>query len=302
LTQGLVWAAVSYTPENQKIELVIQSQSAAAATAFRDYLRELPAKMASLPWMKPLFPDGRLPDSLVPTVENDRLVLTMNRSDARFAALENAIAEGGKAVRTSLWRTTRRNDLKQIALAMHNYHDVHRRFPAQANYDPKGRPLLSWRVLILEYVDEGNLYHEFHLNEPWDSEHNKKLIGRIPHIYRSPEVPQKDFGKTTFLGLAGMHAFFHGAEGISIRQITDGTSNTLMVIEVPLRQAVPWTKPEDFDVDADQFHDRLFQGRDAFGAAMCDGSAHVFGKAISDKTLQALFTINGGDIVPNGGH
>jgi hypothetical protein len=302
LTQGLVWAAVSYTPENQKIELVIQSQTAAAATTFRDYLRELPAKMGTLPWMKTLFPDGRLPDSLVPIVENDRLVLTMHRSDDRFAALENAIAEGGKAVRTSLWRTTRRNDLKQIALAMHNYHDVHRRFPAQANYDPKGGPLLSWRVLILEYVEEANLYHEFHLNEPWDSEHNKKLIGRIPHLYRSPEVPQKNFGKTTFLGVAGKHAFFHGAVGTSIREITDGTSTTLMVVETPPSQAVIWTKPDDFDVDSGILHDRLFQGRDVFGAAVCDGSAQLLSKAISEKTLHALFTINGGEIIPISGH
>jgi hypothetical protein len=181
---------------------------------------------------------------------------------------------------------------------MHNYHDVHRRFPAQANYDKNGRPLLSWRVQILPFVEENTLYHEFRLDEPWDSEHNKKLIERIPHVYCSPELSPQEYGKTTFLGVAGKKAFFQGTEGISIRQITDGTSNTLMIVEAPPGQAVVWTKPDDFDVDAGRLHERLFQGRDTFGAAMCDGSAHVFGKATTEKTLQAYFTINGGEIIP----
>ena len=300
LTQGLVWAALTYTPESQKLELVIQSQNAAAAAAFRDYLHGLPGKIAAVPLMKTLFPDGRLPDSLVPALQNDRLALSLRRSDSGFVALENAFVEAGNAVRTSLWRTARRDDLKFIALAMHNYHDVHRRFPAQANYDKNGRPLLSWRVQILPFVEENKLYHEFHLDEPWDGEHNKKLIERIPHVYRSPKLSYQDYGKTTFLGVAGKRAYFQGTEGISIRQITDGTSNTLMVVETPPSQAVVWTKPDDFDVDAGQLHERLFQGRESFGAAMCDGSAHVIGKATTEKTLQAYFTINGGEIIPFG--
>ena len=78
------------------------------------------------------------------------------------------------------------NNLKQIGLAMHNYHDVHRTLPPAYHADASDRPLLSWRVLILPYLEQDALYREFHLNEPWDSDHNKKLIERIPAVYQSP--------------------------------------------------------------------------------------------------------------------
>ncbi|HMC89933.1 MAG TPA: DUF1559 domain-containing protein, partial [Gemmataceae bacterium] len=72
------------------------------------------------------------------------------------------------------------NNLKQLGLALHNYHDTYGRFPAVANFDKDGKPLLSWRVHLLPFLDEGQLYREFHLNEPWDSAHNKKLVSRLP--------------------------------------------------------------------------------------------------------------------------
>ena len=74
------------------------------------------------------------------------------------------------------------NNLKQIGLAMHNYHDARGRLPAAYTVDKDGKPLLSWRVLILPYTEEAALYKEFHLDEPWDSEHNKNLIARMPAV------------------------------------------------------------------------------------------------------------------------
>jgi hypothetical protein len=299
-TRGLIWAAIAYTPERGTWELVIQSENSAAAEALHHALQELPGKFPGISWLKKAFPAGRLPDALVPAVNKNMLKLTVGRSDPGAAALETAITEASKQISSTLWETSRRDRLKFVALAMHNYHDVHRRFPAQANYDKNGRPLLSWRVHILPFLEENKLYKEFHLDEPWDSEHNKNLIDRIPSIYRSPKLSYSDRGKTTFVGGTGKHAFFQRAEGISIRQITDGTVNTIMVLEAPPNEAVIWTKPEDFDVDAGKLHERLFHGRESFGAATCDGAAHVFKNAITEKTLQALFTINGGEIIPYG--
>jgi hypothetical protein len=299
-TRGLIWAAVTYSPERGTCELTIQSQDVAAAEALRQTLRDLPGKITVVPLLKTVFPDGRLPAVLVPAVQNNMLKLTVRRSDPGAAALETAFADAGKVVRSTLWNTTRRDYLKLIALSMHTYHDVHQRFPAQANYDKNGRPLLSWRVHILPFLEEGKLYKEFHLDESWDSEHNKKLIERIPSVYRSPELTFQDFGKTTLLGGAGKNSLFQGKEGVSIRQITDGTSLTFMIVEAPPNAAVVWTKPEDFDVDAHRLHERLFRGRDSFGAAICDGSARVIGKDIAEKTLRALFSINGGEVIPSG--
>src|SRR6185295_10166602 len=137
---------------------------------------------------------------------------------------------------------------KQIMLAMHNYHDIHKRFPAQAIYDKSGKlPLLSWRVLILPFVEENGLYKEFHLDEPWDSEHNKKLIEKMPAIFNSPgaDLPP---GKTCYVVPRGKNTLFEGDKGMRDRDIVDGTSKTIMLVEVGADKAVTWTKPDDMEV------------------------------------------------------
>src|SRR5262249_54155708 len=81
-------------------------------------------------------------------------------------------------VRMAAGNAQGQNNLKQIALAMHNYNDAYNgKLPAHAIYSKDGKkPLLSWRVAILPFIEQDNLYQQFHLDEPWDSEHNKKLI------------------------------------------------------------------------------------------------------------------------------
>jgi hypothetical protein len=76
-----------------------------------------------------------------------------------------------------------RDNLKQLALAMHNYHDVNRTLPLAATTDKKGKALLSWRIALLPYLGEPNLYNQFHLDEPWDSPHNKKLLSKMPAVF-----------------------------------------------------------------------------------------------------------------------
>ncbi|MEO2015917.1 MAG: DUF1559 domain-containing protein, partial [Fuerstiella sp.] len=145
------------------------------------------------------------------------------------------------------------NSLKNIALAMHNFHDVHGHFPPQSLVNDTGKRLLTWRVLILPWIDAAPLYQEFHLDEPWDSEHNRKLISRMPAIYRSKTAAgqsQVDKGKTCFLApLTAKSVFGRTGPGVAMRNITDGTSNTLMVVEAGSELAVTWTKPEDLRID-----------------------------------------------------
>src|SRR5262245_59728137 len=84
---------------------------------------------------------------------------------------------------TPAHRRTSQNNLKMVRLAMHNFHDAMGRFPAATAYAKNGKPLLSWRVAILPYIEEDALYRQFKLDEPWDSPHNKKLIAKMPKIY-----------------------------------------------------------------------------------------------------------------------
>src|SRR5260370_37344826 len=99
------------------------------------------------------------------------------------------------------------NNLKQIGLAMHNYEGVYRTIPPSAICDKNGKPLLSWRVAILPYIEQDNLYRQFNLDEPWDSENNKKLIPLMPRTYASPLAPTEE-GKTYYKVFGGGGANF----------------------------------------------------------------------------------------------
>jgi hypothetical protein len=182
------------------------------------------------------------------------------------------------------------NHLKQLGLAMHNYHSVNSRFPASAVFDKSGKPLLSWRVLILPYLEEKKLYDEFHLDEPWDSEHNKKLLERMPAVYRVDRTALKP-GETPYVAFTGKGTLFEGTKGINMRDITDGTSNTLMFVESA--RPVPWTKPEDLPYDEGKPLPKLGILPSGFDGGLCDGSVRWFKASLPEKELRALITRNG---------
>ena len=135
---------------------------------------------------------------------------------------------------------------------MHIYHDTNSVFPPAASLSKDGKALLSWRVHILPFIEQGELYKEFELDAPWDSEHNKKLIAKMPAIFRTPGAKERA-GFTSYLGIAGKDAMFTGeAKGLAIKDVADGTSNTIWVVEVADDQAVEWTKPADLKFAADK--------------------------------------------------
>ncbi len=209
--------------------------------------------------------------------------------------------------RVAARRTQSRNNLKQIGLAMHNFHDVNLAFPASYSVDKNDKPLLSWRVYVLPYIDQAALYNQFHLDEPWDSDHNKKLIARMPRVYRSPKS-KADPGKTVYLGNAAEKGVFGPPKdvgpnkqkclGARIRDITDGTSNTMMVVEASDDQAVIWTKPDDFEPDKKNPMKGLVGLYDGgFNAALCDGSVRFISERVKPTLLRALFTMNGEEVL-----
>ena len=202
-------------------------------------------------------------------------------------------------VRTAATRMNSINNLKQLALAAFNYESTYGHFPANAITDKSGKPLLSWRVAILPYIEQDKLYKEFHLDEPWDSDHNKKLLDKMPTLYGFGDDKAAKNHETHYQGFVGKGAIFNGDKGVKITDVTDGTSNTIMLVEA--KQAVPWTKPDDVPFDAGKLAPRvggLFG--DIFNAAMCDGSVRSFPLSIDEDKLRALITINGGEVVDPG--
>jgi prepilin-type processing-associated H-X9-DG protein len=207
-----------------------------------------------------------------------------------------------QAAREAARRSQCVNNLKQMGLAFHNYHAVNDGFPAQAIVDKNGKPLLSWRVAILPFIEQGDLYNKFKLDEPWDSPNNKPLIAEMPNIYTCPSNPAgKEQGMTTYKVFVGPGTLLKPGKLTSIAEITDGTSNTVAVVESGT--GVIWTKPEDLP---------FAEGRNAppiramgassnhpggFNALMADGSVRFIKQTVSPQVFKALITKAGGEVV-----
>src|SRR5262245_6686650 len=177
-------------------------------------------------------------------------------------------------LKDSATRAKSANNLKQIGLALHNYHDTYGAMPSAAVVDKKGKPQLSWRVLILPYIEQDNLYREVKLAVPWDSDHNKKLIDKMPPVYALPTKGAKP-GHTHYRVFVGNGAMWDWIQGTTFAQITDGLSNTWMVVEA--EEGVPWTKPDEFEFDPKQDLPKLGRAfKNGFHVLYGDGSVRFY--------------------------
>jgi hypothetical protein len=295
VTRNVTWKAVgvNLTPE-LGLKVVVQTKNAQAAKELAKLADTILDALAKDPGLKKAFPDvAAVREMFSPKVKGSQLTLALDDKEL-VAFLAPALARVKMASR----RAEGSNNLKQMALAMHNYHDAYKGFPAHASYDKQDRPLLSWRVHILPFIEQQDLYRQFHLDEPWDSEHNKKLIARMPQTYRSPSSKAGP-GKTVYLVPVGKDTIFPpGPKGLKISDIPDGTSNTLLIVEADDKHAVIWTRPDDLVVDPKQPL-RGLGGKAAgrFLAAFADGSVRAIARTIDLDTLRALFTRNGGEAV-----
>lgn len=201
-------------------------------------------------------------------------------------------------VREAAARTQAMNNLKQIGLAMYGYHDTYSRLPTAAITDKNGKPLLSWRVAILPFLEQEALYQQFKLDEPWDSEHNLKLSKMMPKVFADPRV-QAPPSMTYYKVFVGKDTPFPSSgKGNNALAITDGTSNTIMAVAGG--DPVIWTKPDDIPFDPKKPLPDLSQPFHEVLAAFCDGSVRVLsGSMLKPDTLKALITARGGEIINN---
>ena len=202
-------------------------------------------------------------------------------------------------VREAAQRTSSINNLKEIALAMANYEATFGAFPAAAICDKKtGKPLLSWRVAILQYIEEEALYKQFKLDEPWDSEHNLKLAKNMPKVYFHPKANKPGDNKTHYRLFFGKGAAFELNKGFSMGAIAnmDGLSNTLMVVEA--EDPVVWTNPNDLAFDPTKALPKMLSIDGKFSAAYCDGSVRSFKVPIDPEIFKLLIQKNDGKLIP----
>ncbi len=299
VSRGLSWMAIGLNqdPEPQ-LKAIVQGNDVAATKALNDLGKTILQYISKLP---PLTPGGadfaRLADDLKAEVTEDRITLAMDAQKASKWATALTVPILGAAARRQCM-----TNLKQIGLAFHNYADANKHFPASANRD-RGKFPYSWRVAILPYINEQELFNQYRFDEPWNSPNNSKLIDRMPAIYAYPTWSggPSNRSQTSYFVLTGDSTIGGTEGGATIAEITDGTSNTILAVESS--HQIPWTKPEDIQVapkdPTSLLPDLGGFTPEGFNVLFADGSVRFVKKSVKPDVLKALMTKNGGEVVPS---
>jgi hypothetical protein len=193
-------------------------------------------------------------------------------------------------------RSVSNGHLKQLAIAIHSYNDAFGVLP-QNIVGKDGKPLLSWRVQLLPFIEETALSQQFKMDEPWNSKHNLELLESMPKIFTNPRVSLKKKGYTVYQVFEGKGTLFENGVKQKLTDVTDGLSNTILLTESSI--AVPWTKPIDMSLNAKK---ELPDFGKAYGmkplAAVGDGAVRTLDlKKIKPETIKAAITPAGGEVL-----
>ena len=200
-------------------------------------------------------------------------------------------------------RTQCRNNLKQIGLALHNYESKYGAFPPAYTVDADGKPLHSWRTLILPFLDQAALYGTIDLSKPWDDPANLAANQTTVPAYACPSAPTQAYTQTVYLAVVTPSSAFCPNQPRKISEIKDGTDQTLLVIEAPSKQAVPWMSPLDANEATilgsfhreNEAHDHHHTGGEH--ALLADGTVRFLSQNLDPKTTLALISAASHDTV-----
>jgi hypothetical protein len=224
------------------------------------------------------------------SIMDDKVTIVITDFDPYFeiAARINEQNQAKAAAASSI------NKVKNIATALLAYHKDKGKFPPAATLSKEGKPLLSWRVQILPYLGHNFLYKQFRQNEPWDSEHNKKFIRRIPPSFRETQ-DDLNKGTTPFQAPVGIATLFNpGGTGTNSIQIINELSNTIMLVKVPEDKTAIWTKPEDWEIDISLPAKDLLKGfSNAIVFACADGEVKAIPLKEAEEKIKSMLVIDG---------
>ena len=198
------------------------------------------------------------------------------------------------SARESARRVQCSNNLQQLSLAMNNYHAAHGTFPPAYLADEDGNPAHSWRVLILPFIGEDALYEQYSFDEPWDGPNNQLLSAQMPSQFNCPADDAVQPYVTNYFVVVGDETMFPGNKAMKMADITDGTSKTLMLVEVPDNE-IHWLEPRDIEAIEmiNQATPTTHPG--GFNAALADGSVQFISTDSAAQTLPAMSTAAGND-------
>jgi hypothetical protein len=233
-------------------------------------------------------------DLLTPKVEGNQIQMKLNveKEGKAVMAVFNPTAAAARQQST--------NNVKQILLAAHNYESANGKFPGDILDKKTGKPLLSWRVAILPYIEQNALYSNFKLDEPWDSPNNKPFSDMVIKVYRSPFQKKEAHNLTTYQTPVGKKLGWTDTtkKGVRIVDFTDGTSNSILLFETKDEVAVPWAKPADLVIDPkNPAKDWRLIGGKGYILGFADGSVRFGSGKTPALSLYQMLTRDGGEVV-----
>lgn len=304
IVTGLQWANITAgLPPQLQAQVMVQTEKPSQAAEIEQLWQKMLAAIKkdadtalASTYYRVLY---QLLDSMSHTQRDSRFILEANGD--RITGITRLMSE---TLAENLTNDLNASNLRQIVIAMHNYHGDWNRLPNQAIMSKEGKPLLSWRVALLPYVGEDHLYKEFKLNEPWDSEHNKKLLSRMPKAYVHPfakNVPADHTLYQVFYSKKGTKPaaaiMEEGKMTLQMLSVQDGTSNTFLVTDAAA-EAVPWSKPADLLYDGTVANlPKLVsaRGNEWAHVGFGDGSVRRFKPGGKPKLLWQLIGRNDGE-------
>ena len=325
LADGVQWAVISANaPPKLSLNVTVQSKDEDAAVALRGLVIsaiQLFRDKANIAEAKPAEREAaeaviRL---ITPQVKGNQLVISRVQDDAEVQTLLKAVIPALQAARTAAGRRSE-HEQPQADRAGDAQLSRHLHALSRSGHPQQGRqaaPVVARCHPALPRA--APLYQQFHLDEPWDSEHNKALIEKMPAVYASPALSDalRAKGMTTYLApltrkppavfdpeeakraAAGGQAIFDHPPGTKISAITDGTSNTIMVLEAHPKSAVIWSKPDDLVIDEKKLFAALDgQPNAGFNAAFADGSVRFISEKVDPKVFWWMLLMNDGNPLP----
>ena len=140
------------------------------------------------------------------------------------------------------------NNVKQIAIALHSYHEVYGCLPPAYVADKNGKPMHSWRTLILPYLEQKSLYNAYNFNEPWDGPNNRKLANTSLPVFNCPSAKKWDTPMTSYVAVTGPGTMWPGRQSTKFEDVTDGLSSTIVLVEIA-DSGIHWMEPRDITLE-----------------------------------------------------
>ncbi len=252
----------------------------------------------------PFSPAGQAPQPQPPTKDNTGTIILIILAVTFFLFLVCAgllallLMPAITAARSAATQAQKNNELKMVALAMHNYHDVHRQLPAAYSTDSDGNQLGSWRVALTPFLESQHIWDQWDSTQAWDSPANQPLLEQTPTEYRAvgDEPAGAHSGETHLFAIRHPQTVFGSSEPVRFRDILDGTSNTIALVYLP-NVSVPWTSPQDISLEEAYVHISQTTPQAPVYFVMSDGSVRRVTSPPSQETFEALVTYNGREMI-----